>query len=91
MLRKRGSDLYGIVNGINYHEYDPSSDPGSTGHTTAATSTENVKQACAPEELVEHLRRTPGGHGVQVGRPEGLDILLKAIPESSADGSSLCF
>ncbi|MBO8128724.1 MAG: glycogen synthase GlgA [Peptococcaceae bacterium] len=27
LLRKRGTDLYGIINGINYHEFDPTTDP----------------------------------------------------------------
>lgn len=27
LLRKRSTDLYGIVNGINYHEFDPKNDP----------------------------------------------------------------
>ncbi len=27
VLRKRSADLYGIVNGINYHEFNPRSDP----------------------------------------------------------------
>lgn len=27
ILRKRSKDLYGIVNGINYHEFDPKTDP----------------------------------------------------------------
>ncbi len=27
LLRKRSADLYGIVNGINYHEFNPQTDP----------------------------------------------------------------
>ena len=27
LLRKRSADLYGIVNGINYHEFNPGADP----------------------------------------------------------------
>lgn len=27
LLRKRSADLYGIVNGINYHEFNPKTDP----------------------------------------------------------------
>ncbi len=27
LLRKRSKDLYGIVNGINYHEFNPATDP----------------------------------------------------------------
>ena len=27
LLRKRSQDLHGIVNGINYHEFDPAADP----------------------------------------------------------------
>jgi starch synthase len=27
VLRRRSADLYGIVNGINYHEFNPASDP----------------------------------------------------------------
>ncbi|MGI6493170.1 MAG: glycogen synthase [Pelotomaculum sp.] len=27
LLRKRSADLYGIVNGINYHEFNPNTDP----------------------------------------------------------------
>ena len=27
ILRKRSKDLYGIVNGINFHEFNPKTDP----------------------------------------------------------------
>ncbi|HHX27528.1 MAG: glycogen synthase GlgA [Bacillota bacterium] len=83
VLRKRGSDLYGIVNGINYHEYDPSSDP-------RVYRTYDSRDLDGKRENKHALQRELGlnisdeplvGMVSRLADQKGLDILLKAIPE----------
>lgn len=83
VLRKRSGDLYGIVNGINYHEYDPSSDP-------RVFKTYNSNDMSGKAENKIALQRELGltlSHEPLVGMvsrlvdQKGLDILLDAMPE----------
>lgn len=83
VLRKRGGDLYGIVNGINYHEYDPASDP-------RVFKTYDSKDLSGKFENKLALQRELGltlSHEPLVGMvsrlvdQKGLDILLEAMPD----------
>lgn len=82
VLRKRSLDLYGIVNGIDYEDWDPSKDaalpkPYSAGRPSG-------KQACK-EALRKQLKlpRVPGpvlGMVTRLSDQKGLDILMDALP-----------
>ncbi len=83
VLRKRGSDLYGIVNGINYHEYDPSSDP-RVFRTYDSRDLEGKRENkyALQRELGLPISDEPlVGMVSRLVDQKGLDILLKAMPE----------
>ncbi|MEK6742711.1 MAG: glycogen synthase GlgA [Nitrospirota bacterium] len=82
VLRRRTSDLYGIVNGLNYDEWDPAKDPALP--KTYSISRPSGKQACK-ESLRKQLKlpRVPGpvlGMVTRLSDQKGLDILMDALP-----------
>lgn len=83
VLRKRGSDLYGIVNGINYHEYDPSSDPRLFKTYDSRNLGAKVDNKLALQrELGLSLSHEPlVGMVSRLVDQKGLDVLLEAMPE----------
>jgi starch synthase len=83
LLRKRGGDLYGIVNGINYHEYDPSSDPRvfRTYDSHDLEGKRENKHALQRELGLSISDEPLVGMVSRLVDQKGLDILLKALPE----------
>jgi len=82
VLRKRSSDLYGIVNGIDYAAWDPAKDPALPKTYSAARL--SGKQLCK-EALRKQLKlpRAPGpvlGMVTRLSDQKGLDILMDALP-----------
>ncbi len=82
-LRKRAGDLFGIVNGIDYEEWDPARDPALP--QTYSSARPAGKQACKralqeqlglPQESVPVL-----GMVTRLTDQKGLDILVDAIPD----------
>ena len=91
VLKKRAKDLSGIVNGIDFHEYDPMRDP-ALPKPFSATKLEG-KTACKSA-----LRKTVGlpassrpliGMVTRLADQKGLDILCEALPELMALGADL--
>jgi len=82
-LRKRAEDLFGIVNGIDNEEWDPTHDPSLPQPYSAARLV--GKQACKralQEQLGLPLENAPIlGMVTRLTDQKGLDILLDAIPE----------
>jgi starch synthase len=83
MLRNRSADLFGIVNGIDYEEWDPSKDPALPANYNA---TKLAGKAECKKALQDQLS-LPRGNAPLIGMvtrltdQKGLDILLDAIPE----------
>lgn len=82
VLARRSADLYGILNGIDYGEWDPSRD--SALPATYSTARLEGKRACARE-----LRIRAGlpasdapllGMVTRITGQKGLDILVDALP-----------
>ncbi len=84
ILRKRGRDLYGIVNGINYHEFNPASDPriyATYDASTPAKKKEN-KHALQRELNLEVSNAPLMGMVSRLVDQKGLDILRDALPST---------
>lgn len=82
VMRKRGKDLYGIVNGINYHEFNPETDP----RITATFSSRNIERKSDNKYALQRELGLPVSDVPLVGvvarlvDQKGLDILLQATP-----------
>ena len=91
VLRKRSLDLYGIVNGINYDEWDPAKDPALPKTYSAARP--SGKQAC--KEALRKLLKLPRvaapllGMVTRLSDQKGLDILMDALPRILARNCQL--
>ncbi len=84
LLRQRRRDLYGILNGIDAHEWDPARDPHLPAHFHAADL--SGKRAC--KAALQRDLRLPARPDVplvsMVGRmaeQKGLDLVASALPE----------
>ena len=82
VLRKRASDLYGIVNGIDYHEWDPA-------HDAAIPHAFSASRLAGKALCKQALQKTTGlpattapliGMVTRLTDQKGLDILVDAIP-----------
>ena len=91
VLRGRAADLTGIVNGIDYDEWDPAADRSIAKSYSAARPA--GKQACRKALLDElGLPATAApviGMVTRLSDQKGLDILVDALPEIMALGARL--
>jgi len=91
VLEERSHDLHGVVNGIDYDEWNPAKDPA----IPAAYSGDDVdgKAACREALRVElGLERAPGpviGIVTRLVDQKGLDLVLGALPALLAEGCQL--
>ncbi len=87
LLRLRQSDLVGIVNGIDYVDYNPGTDPNIPGHFTAANPGQkavNKARLQARLRLPEEARVPLIGMVSRLDEQKGFDIIEKAAPELMA-------
>jgi starch synthase len=88
VLKKRASDLYGIVNGIDYAEWDPAADPSLA--KTYSPARLSGKAEC--KGSLQKMTGLPGSGDPLIGMvtrlvdQKGLDILSEALPEILALG-----
>ncbi|HAG07948.1 MAG: Glycogen synthase [Clostridia bacterium 62_21] len=83
VLRKRGADLFGIINGINYHEFDPRTDPRIHRNYDIHTI-HNKRENKAPlqRELDLPVRDVPVlGIVSRLVDQKGLDLVAEIIDE----------
>lgn len=84
VLRNRQADLFGILNGVDYDEWDPSRDP-FIGHNFSVTDMRGkvaVKLALQRELGLSISSSTPlFGIVTRLAPQKGLDILLAALVE----------
>jgi starch synthase len=84
LLRFRASDLYGILNGIDYEVWNPATDPNLVNHYTQMTMDEKTENKLALQDEFDlpEKKRTPlialiGRLTVQ----KGFDILAAALEQ----------
>ena len=91
LLRQRGSDLSGILNGIDLDAWNPETDP----HLVANYSARSLRRKAANKREVEArfgLQRNDGPLFCVVSRltlQKGLDMLLECLPGLVAAGASI--
>ncbi|MFN8009633.1 MAG: glycogen synthase GlgA [Terriglobia bacterium] len=92
VLRKRASDLTGILNGVDYSDWNPSNDP----HLAAPFSPENLdgKRLCKIDLLEqfgipESIHRPVIGIVSRLAYQKGLDLLFNVGDDLIREGCSL--
>jgi starch synthase len=89
VLRSRGADLYGIVNGVNYAEWSPEADPHLSAHYSASDL--SGKQDCKRDLLREFslpdsaMTRPLLGVVSRLASQKGTDLILDVAPQLVAD------
>ena len=83
VLKGRKHDLYGIINGVDYDEWDPSTDPLIPERYSAADLA--GKAACKRDLVKEFGLRLKNGAPVigmvsRLAAQKGIDILIEAMP-----------
>jgi starch synthase len=84
LLRSRADRLVGIVNGVDYGEWDPARDPHIPHHYSAAdlTGKARMKESLLGKVGLAHRREAPVVGLVSRLTPQkGLDLLLDTLPE----------
>ncbi len=89
MLRFRGGDLLGIVNGIDAASWNPATDPALPARYSA---TDLAGKAVCKRALQERLRTRGGTQDAdfsawvsRFARGKGLDLLAEILPKVLAD------
>jgi starch synthase len=96
VLKKREHDLYGVVNGIDYEEWDPSTDEFLPGHY----SQDNISgKAICKRELIKSLFKRSAvvkaeempvvGMVGRLSAQKGLDLLEESVPAMLSFGVKL--
>jgi starch synthase len=83
LLRMRSVDLYGIVNGINYHEFNPKTDP-RLHHNYDRDSLENKRENkyALQKELALPVKNTPVlGMISRLVEQKGIDLVAGVIDQ----------
>jgi starch synthase len=93
ILNYRRDDLYGIVNGIDYEEYDPATDPNLERNYDSATIERKVENKLALQRK-SGLPQNPDiplfGMVSRLDEQKGIDLLLEAIdPFATETGAQL--
>ncbi|MEW6522816.1 MAG: glycogen synthase GlgA [Bacillota bacterium] len=91
ILRKRRDDLYGIINGINYHEFDPRNDPriyANYGPDRVHEKKDN--KYGLQRELGLPVKDVPlFGIISRLVDQKGLDLVAQVVPGLVAQGAQL--
>jgi starch synthase len=86
VLRARGGDLAGILNGIDPEEWNPQADP----HTAAPYSADERAGKSLCKQALQRSRRLPEQHDLLIGmiqrlvEQKGIDIFIGALEELMA-------
>ncbi len=83
LLRKRSQDLYGIVNGLNYHEFNPKTDPRIFRQYDSSSIQEKSENKFGlQKEMDLPVRDVPViGLIVRLIAQKGLDLIAESINE----------
>lgn len=88
LLRLRQDDLYGVVNGIDYGEFDPTSDPRIEANFDSETlDTRQRNRAALRSRLgLDDLQVPLVGMVTRLSEQKGIDIALEALGPLVAEG-----
>jgi starch synthase len=93
VLTEREHQLVGIVNGADYHAWDPATDahlPALYDHETVETGKAQCKRALQRHFGLPEEARTPLlGMVARLVEQKGLDLLARSAPALLADGAQL--
>jgi starch synthase len=96
VLRMRGKDLYGVINGIDYKEWDPSGDkfiPANYSHDDISGKTlckkELMSSLFGPSDDINAERIPLLGMVGRLSAQKGLDLVLNSIDELLSFGVKL--
>lgn len=84
VLRKRGRDLYGILNGIDYEEWDPSADPALFRNYSASARTGKTANKKGLQKLLglEQKQDVPLIAMItRLSAQKGFDLVEKLMPK----------
>ncbi len=82
VLRSRAADLYGILNGVDYDEWDPAHDkdiPAQYNAKNPAGKLESKKKLCADQGLTYSARTPVFGMITRLADQKGLDLVAQVI------------
>ncbi|NLI14348.1 glycogen synthase GlgA [Pelotomaculum propionicicum] len=87
LLRKRSKDLYGIVNGINYHEFNPKTDPRiHRNFDSASTGNKKENKYALQKEMNLPVKDVPLiGLISRLVDQKGLDLISEIIDEMMSE------
>ncbi|MRR33228.1 glycogen synthase GlgA [bacterium] len=87
VLRQRGHDLYGILNGIDYQDWNPATDPALFKNYTSSTLSGKAANKKALQKALG-LEQDPHipllGMITRLSAQKGLDLLEKLLPKFKA-------
>lgn len=96
VLRNREKDLYGVINGIDYEEWDPSEDRLLPAYYTykdlsgkAACKRELLKTLFQKSDIRVSERAPVIGMVGRLSEQKGLELVIQSIPELSSSGIKL--
>jgi len=89
VLRNRSADLYGIVNGVDYDDWDPARDPAiATPYDVKRPDGKEICRRALRQELAIPDTADPLiGMVTRLSDQKGLDILMDALPGIIARGT----
>ncbi len=93
LLRRRASDLFGILNGIDYEEFDPATDPRLPAHFTA----DDLAPRAAVRRFLQRLTGLGESEAPVVGVvnrlfwQKGADIAVDGVGRLLEEGTALQF
>jgi starch synthase len=89
VLRARSADLYGILNGVDYRDWNPATDPHLTAHYSAGDL--SGKRLCKKDLLRDFglpekaMDRPLLGMVSRLASQKGTDLILEAAPQFSEE------
>ncbi|MBI5100720.1 MAG: glycogen synthase [Nitrospirae bacterium] len=91
LLKKRKKDLYGIINGIDYAEYDPSSDPFIPKHFSVndLSGRDYCRRELVKEAGLRDEDRPVAGFVGRLASQKGLDLIGDSIDELIGMGMNM--
>ena len=96
VLKAREDDLYGVINGIDYDEWDPSKDenlPARYSHNDISgkmiCKRELLQKLFNPSDMLKAERMPLIGIVGRLSAQKGLDIIIESVPDILSSGAKI--